>query len=68
MYLDFSGDNGFENVKIIEGHLVETDYQPIFDYEEPLPDAFNICPDCGCQINLNNDGGNGFCVKCAPNH
>jgi|LSQX01.3.fsa_nt_gb hypothetical protein len=28
----------------------------------------NFCPDCGCEITFENDGGNGFCTKCAPNH
>lgn len=29
---------------------------------------FDICPDCGQKIGLHNDGGNGFCINCAPNH
>lgn len=33
-------------------------------WEEP----YNICPDCGDSISSINDGGNGFCIKCAPNH
>jgi hypothetical protein len=35
------------------------------DLREPY---FDICPDCGKKIGLHNDGGNGFCVDCAPNH
>lgn len=31
-------------------------------------DVFDICPDCGCDISLRNDGGNGFCIDCAWNH
>jgi len=27
-----------------------------------------ICPDCGQPIGIHNDGGNGFCTGCAPNH
>ncbi len=26
------------------------------------------CPDCGCNITTQNDGGNGFCINCASNH
>ena len=33
-----------------------------------VPGAYNTCPDCGRKINFENDGGNGFCVHCAPNH
>lgn len=28
----------------------------------------NNCPNCGCGLTWENDGGNGFCDKCAPNH
>lgn len=44
--------------------------QPLFetDDDEYVEGAYNICPDCGCKINFENDGGNGFCVNCAPNH
>ena len=31
-------------------------------------DTFDTCPDCGCRIGIENDGGNGFCINCAPNH
>ncbi|MHB1153518.1 MAG: PIN-like domain-containing protein [Eubacteriales bacterium] len=69
IYLDFEADDGFENAKILDGHLVETNYQPLFDdNEENLEGAYDTCPDCGCQINFENDGGNGFCIMCAPNH
>lgn len=28
----------------------------------------NYCPDCGCGMTYENDGGNGFCINCAPEH
>lgn len=28
----------------------------------------NPCPDCGCEMTFETEGGNGFCVNCAPNH
>lgn len=31
-------------------------------------EIYNTCPDCGCGISYRNDGGNGFCTDCAPNH
>jgi len=69
MYLDFKADDGFENAYILAGNLIETYYQPLFDdEEEELDGAYNTCPDCGCQINHDNDGGNGFCTTCGPNH
>lgn len=30
--------------------------------------AFTICPECGTPLGMGNDGGNGFCINCAPNH
>jgi len=68
LFLDFESDNGFETAEILEGNLVETDYQPYFEEDEPLDGAYTSCPDCGCQINLENDGGNGFCSMCAHEH
>lgn len=70
MYLDFEADNGFETAKNVTGALQETSYQPLFDeeYEEPIEDAYSACPECGRKINFDNDGGNGFCIDCAPNH
>lgn len=38
-------------------------------YWEDDEDNFeNHCPDCGCGITWENDGGDGFCRKCAPEH
>ena len=31
-------------------------------------DTYDTCPDCGCRIGIDNDGGTGFCINCAPNH
>lgn len=39
------------------------------DYDEDEIDyAYSTCPDCGCPIGIDNDGGNGFCINCASNH
>ena len=50
-----------------EDELIETE-----DLSEPEfvdePEGYSVCPDCGCSITIENDGGNGFCTKCAPNH
>lgn len=50
-----------------EDELIETE-----DLSEPEfvdeTEGYSICPDCGCSIAIENDGGNGFCTKCAPNH
>lgn len=50
-----------ENCETIEYELTERND----DYHDPY---FDMCPDCGKQIGLHNDGGNGFCVDCAPKH
>lgn len=40
-----------------------------YGYWEDGEDSFeNYCSDCGCGMTLENDGGNGFCIKCAPEH
>lgn len=50
-----------ENSETIEYELTEHKD----DLREPY---FDMCPDCGKKIGLHNDGGNGFCVDCAPKH
>lgn len=50
-----------ENCETIEYELTERND----DYHDP---CFDICPDCGKQIGLHNDGGNGFYIDCAPKH
>ena len=46
-------------------------------FEEPIEvldisydknDQFNLCPDCGRPFGIMEDGGNGFCIKCAWKH
>lgn len=37
-------------------------------YDEYDSEAYTFCPDCGKPISNENDGGNGFCVNCAPDH
>ncbi len=49
------------NTEIIEYQLTEHND----DLREPF---YNICPDCGREIGLHNDGGNGFCIDCAHKH
>ena len=43
-----------------------------YELEERVDDIrwpdYDVCPDCGQKIGLHNDGGNGFCINCAPNH
>lgn len=40
-----------------------------WDEEEYTGDKpYTTCPDCGRPISFENDGGNGFCIDCAPEH
>ena len=64
VFLDFEDDNSFETALIIDGSLEEMEYT---DRPEP-PGELGYCPDCGAPLNVENDGGNGFCVNCAWNH
>ncbi len=54
----------------LDSDLKEDYYQHIYkaDEDELLEGAYNECPDCGQKINFENDGGNGFCINCAPEH
>lgn len=36
--------------------------------DEDVENHNYTCPDCCCEITADNDGGNGFCINCAPNH
>lgn len=68
MYLDFEADNDFESAMIVSGNLIETSFEPLYEEDEHGEDIYNVCPDCGREMNIENDGGNGFCTECAPNH
>lgn len=63
-----------ENIKF-EAVLVESAKLPMVKIDrelflrKELQDKFeNYCPDYGCGINFENDGGNGFCINCASEH
>ena len=45
-----------------------TDNDPFHEDDEGRSYATNACPDGGSPMNIANDGGNGFCVNCAPKH
>jgi len=66
-YIDFENDSDFESAVIAETKIEETKCEDSFE-DSYLEDAYNTCPDCGGQINYENDGGNGFCSKCAVLH
>lgn len=40
----------------------------VFWGEKNTMDQYNMCPDCGWYFGSEEDGGNGFCVKCAWKH
>ncbi len=51
-----------------EIEVLRSSLDEVADDEEYVPGAYNTCPECGRKINFENDGGNGFCIHCAPNH
>ena len=56
-------------IEVDEDDIIELLHSTLNDYEEDyVPGAYTTCPDCGCKINFENDGGSGFCVICAPKH
>lgn len=64
MFLDFLEDSEFEDCKIIECELKESNYIDRAE-EAYLCDAYDTCPRCGSPITNDNDAGNGFCLKCS---
>lgn len=68
MFLDFEGHGDFESAEIVKGNLEESACDPHWDIAPQKPGELGFCPDCGEPMSLENDGGNGFCVNCAPNH
>lgn len=49
--------------------FLDTNIYPFYeDLDGEYDYATDVCPDCGSPIGIANDGGNGFCINCAPNH
>lgn len=42
------------------------EWEEVDEYTGDKP--YTTCPDCGIPISFENDGGNGFYTKCAPEH
>ena len=60
---------GSIDLNVADADEVEVLHSSMDDYDDAeCPNAYTTCPDCGCKINFENDGGNGFCVKCAQKH
>ena len=59
---------GSIDLDVADADEVEVLHSSMDDYHDECPNSYTICPDCGCKINFENDGGNGFCVKCALKH
>ncbi|KIU11765.1 PIN-like domain-containing protein [Bacillus subtilis] len=67
MLMDFEDSDDFDSSEIVSGDFEEWSFISGDDYDD-VPDAYSTCPDCSRKINTENDGGNGFCLNCAPNH
>lgn len=66
---DFDNDNAFDDAYVDILWLEETAYEDYFEKDDIyLHGEFGNCPDCGCPLKTDNDGGNGFCINCAANH
>lgn len=60
---------GSIDLDVADADEIEVLHSSMDDYcDDECPNAYTTCPDCGCKINFENDGGNGFCIKCAPKH
>lgn len=67
---DEGGDMDFKdpNLDAIDWDDVEWTVLEMKEHRAKDDPYYDICPDCGKQIGIHNDGGNGFCIDCAPNH
>lgn len=69
MLMNFDDSHEYDSAEIVSGDFEETSFSHAFEDEyEDVPYTYTTCPDCGRGIHNENDGGNGFCVECAPNH
>lgn len=57
----------FDQYTLRKGGRYRTD-NPYSNWEDEQDKLENYCPDCGCGINFENDGGNGFCINCSSEH
>ena len=55
-----------DNVELENSPFLASSQLSLYCEEAEWPDYY--CPDCGQPIELENDGGNGFCSICATNH
>ena len=64
VFYDFENDNSYDKTEIVGGKLEEINFS-----DKPTPPGeFGYCPICGEPLNLENDGGSGFCVKCTQEY
>lgn len=65
-----------EDIKFSDMHICKIETKSInenyneysLEDDEDINDYYDICPDCGCEYGIENDGGNGFCSECSINH
>ena len=62
--LDFEPPS-FDQMQLSDVEISEYELTPHRTDDDPY---FDTCSDCGRPIGIHNDGGNGFCVECAPRH
>ncbi|NFG63149.1 PIN domain-containing protein [Clostridium sp. CMCC3677] len=72
-YSDVTNSILLDEYTLASSEIISSSDQFCNDYEDEdeeneIDYAYSTCPDCGCPIGINNDGGNGFCINCAPNH
>lgn len=60
--LDVS-DYDFESANIYEASFKQTNFKDN-NYEEDYDELANTCPVCGCELTVENDAGNGYCIDC----
>lgn len=70
LFSDEGGEMDFEDPTLdgIEWDDVEMTVLEMKEHRQKDDPYYCTCPDCGRPIGIHNDGGNGFCIECAPNH
>jgi len=67
-YSDAPADFLLDDESCIEVEILSETDPYIQNDDGSKESCYTYCPDCGSPIGTDNDGGNGFCIKCAWDH
>lgn len=68
LFIDFEDSKSFDETRIVNGQLIEINYEELFDDYGQEYGPYGNCPDCGNALDDENVGACGFCINCEENH